>query len=230
MNKRIGILGGISYESTKHYYDLIHKKYYERNNDYFFPEVVVFSLNFQRFTDYENSDTKRYVEYILEGIQGLEAAGVDCIIMAANSPHSVYSHLVNQTRVPIYSISDATIKKAEELKLRKLLLLGIKHTMDSTFYPESGRKNGIDVFVPSEEEKRIIDEIIFSELCMGKVTEISKKVLLDIIQNHTVDGVILGCTELPLIIKEEDLDVTVLNTLDIHVDSVLEYCLEWHIE
>ena len=119
MHKRIGILGGISYESTKHYYDLIHKKYYERKHDYYFPEVVVFSLNFQRFTDYENSDTKQYIEYILEGIRGLEATGVDCIIMAANSPHSVYSRLVTRPPIPIYSISEATIKKAKELTLKK---------------------------------------------------------------------------------------------------------------
>jgi len=74
MRKRIGILGGISYESTKQYYELIHQKYYARTNDYYFPEVVVFSLNFQRFTDYENSDTAQYIDYILEGIRGLEAA------------------------------------------------------------------------------------------------------------------------------------------------------------
>ena len=222
MHKRIGILGGISYESTKHYYDLIHKKYYERKHDYYFPEVVVFSLNFQRFTDYENSDTKQYIEYILEGIRGLEATGVDCIIMAANSPHSVYSRLVTQTPIPIYSISDLTIKKAKELKLKKLLLLGIKHTMDSEFYHESGRKNHIDVLVPTEEEKRIIDDIIFSELCVGRVNEQSKEILLAIIHNYTIDGVILGCTELPQIIKEGDLDIPLLNTLDIHVEAVLQ--------
>lgn len=224
MNKRIGILGGISYESTKHYYELIHKKYHERKHDYYFPEIVVFSLNFQRFTDYENSNTEKYIEYILEGIRGLEATGVDCIIMAANSPHSVYKHLIQQTNIPMYSISDATMKKAKELKLKRLLLLGIKHTMDSEFYHESGRKNHIHVLVPTEEEKRIIDDIIFSELCVGRVNEQSKETLLDIIHNYTIDGVILGCTELPQMIKRDDLDVEVLNTLDIHVEAVLQKC------
>ena len=180
MNKRIGILGGISYESTKHYYDLIHRKYYDIKQDYYFPEVVVFSLNFQRFTDYENSNTEKYIEYIIEGIRGLEKTGVDFIIMAANSPHSVYKHLVTQATVPIYSISDVTMKKAKELKLKRLLLLGIKHTMDSEFYPESGTKNNIHVIVPTEEEKRTINDIIFSELCVGIVNEQSKKILLSI--------------------------------------------------
>lgn len=225
MNKRIGILGGISYESTKQYYELIHKKYYYRKHDYYFPEVVVFSLNFQRFTDYENSDTEKYIEYILEGIRRLEAAKVDCIIMAANSPHSVYTHLIPQSSVPIYSISDATLQKAKELKLKKLLLLGIKHTMDSEFYPESGIENGIDVIMPTEEEKKIIDNIIFSELCVGRINQPSKERLLGIINNYTVDGVILGCTELPQIIKADDLDVEILNTLEIHVEAVLQQCL-----
>ena len=226
MSKRIGILGGISYESTKHYYELIHKKYYDRKHDYYFPEVVVFSLNFQRFSDYENSDTGKYIAYILEGIRGLEAAKVDCIIMAANSPHSVYRQLMTQTSIPIYSICDATMRRAKELKLKRLLLLGIKHTMDSEFYPESGMKNDIDVIVPTEEQKRTIDDIIFSELCVGRVSELSRENLLAIISNYTVDGVILGCTELPQIIKEDDLNVEVLNTLDIHVEAVLQGCLK----
>ena len=115
--------------------------------------------------------------------------------MAANSPHSVYSRLVTQTPIPIYSISDLTIKKAKELKLKKLLLLGIKHTMDSEFYPESGTKNDISVLVPTEEEKRIIDDIIFSELCVGRVTEQSKEILLAIIHNYTIDGVIVQCLQ-----------------------------------
>ena len=226
MSKRIGILGGISYESTKQYYEAIHKKYYDKKHDYYFPEVVVFSLNFQKFTDYENSDTGRYIEYILEGIRGLEAAKVDCIIMAANSPHSVYRHLVARTAVPICSISDATMRRAKKLGLRRLLLLGIRHTMDSEFYPESGMKNDIDVIVPIEEERRIIDDIIFSELCIGRVNEQSREDLLAIISKYTVDGVILGCTELPQIIKEDDLNVEVLNTLDIHVEAVLQGCLK----
>lgn len=226
MNKRIGILGGISYESTKQYYELIHKKYYDRKHDYYFPEVVVFSLNFQRFTDYENNDTGKYVEYILEGIRGLEAANVDCIIMAANSPHSVYTRLITHASVPIYSISDATMKKAKKLDLKRLLLLGIKHTMDSKFYLESGENNDITVITPKEDEKRIIDDIIFSELCIGKINEHSKEKLLDIVRNYNIDGVILGCTELPEIIKRHDLDIEVLNTLDIHVEDVLRQCLE----
>jgi aspartate racemase len=118
------------------------------------------------------------------------------------------------------------MKQAKALQLQKLLLLGIKHTMDSDFYPESGREHGISILVPTEDEKRIIDDIIFSELCVGRVTKRSKETLLLIIRNYTIDGVILGCTELPQIIKEDDPDIAVLNTLDIHVEAVLQQCVE----
>ena len=226
MNKRIGVLGGISYESTKEYYELIHRRYFEIKQDYYFPEVVVFSLNFQKFTDYENTDTTRYIEYIMEGIHALEAAQVDLIAMAANSPHSVYKSLIKQTKVPLISIADATLKKAKELRLKRLLLLGIKHTMDADFYPEAGSQNGVLVTVPTEEEKKLIDEIIFSELCIGEFNNASKEKLLAIINNHDVDGVILGCTELPIIISQDDLDITVLNTVEIHVEAILRHFLE----
>ncbi len=225
MNKRIGVLGGISYESTKQYYELIHRRYFEVKQDYYFPEVVVFSLNFQQFTDYENNDTKRYIEYIMEGIHGLEAAKVDCIAMAANSPHSVYKSLIKQTKVPLISIADSTLEEAKKRGLKKLLLLGIKHTMDSDFYPEAGEKHNIAVIAPTETEKILIDDIIFSELCIGKVNNESKQKLLDIIHRYDVNGVILGCTELPQIIEQDDLMISVLDTVEIHVDAILQHCL-----
>jgi len=226
MDKRIGLLGGISYESTKQYYELIHRRYFEIKQDYYFPEVVVFSLNFQKFTDYENTDTPRYIEYIMEGIQGLEAAQVDLIAMAANSPHSAYKSLIKQTKVPLISIADATLEKAKEYGLRNLLLLGIKHTMDADFYPEAGTQNGISVVVPTEDEKKVIDDIIFSDLCIGEVNEGSKQKLLAIINKYPVDGVILGCTELPQIISQDDTDIMILNTVEIHVEAILKYSLE----
>ncbi|MCW4014722.1 MAG: amino acid racemase [Candidatus Bathyarchaeota archaeon] len=226
MSKRIGLLGGISYASTKEYYELIHRRYFELKQDYYYPEVVVFSLNFQKFTDYENTDTTRYIEYIMEGIHSLEATQVDFIAMTANSPHSVYKSLIKQTKVPLISIADATLKTAKELKLKRLLLLGIKHTMDADFYPEAGTKNGVSVTVPTEAEKKLIDDIIFSELCIGEINQGSKEKLLAIIDRYPVDGVILGCTELPQIISQDDLDIAVLNTVEIHVEAILQHSLE----
>ena len=101
MAKRIGVLGGISYESTLLYYRLIHEKYHRLHGDYHYPEVIVYSLDFQRFTDYEDSSRSAYIEYILEGVHGLEAAGADFVVMAANSPHSVYKDVTADASAPL---------------------------------------------------------------------------------------------------------------------------------
>lgn len=221
---RIGILGGMSYESTIKYYDLLFQKYYERYNDYNYPEVVIFSLNFQKVIDLELSGNKRkYIEYLMSGIETLEKAGVSFIIMAANSPHAVYKDLKKLSSVKILSIVEATATQAKKQKLKKLLLLGIKFTMQSTFYQEYCKELDMEVITPSNEGQDIIDKIIFQELVIGIIRQDSKQKLLQIIQNYNVDGVILGCTELPLILFQEDTKLRLLDTVEIHVNAALDY-------
>ena len=135
MIKRIGILGGMSHESTIKYYELILKKYFERFRDYHYPEIVIFSLDFQKVIDFENKkDTEGYVKYMMEGIVSLENSNVDFIIMAANSPHAVFESIRNKAKVPLLSIVEVTANFAKKEGLKKLLLLGIKFTMQSGFY------------------------------------------------------------------------------------------------
>ncbi|MBA7628125.1 Broad specificity amino-acid racemase YgeA [subsurface metagenome] len=223
---RIGILGGMSYESTIKYYDLILEKYYEKFNDYNYPELFIFSLNFQKLTDYELGNNKaKYVEYLTSGIKSLENGGVSFIVMAANSPHAVYEDLDKLAKVPILSIVKATAEKAQQEKMKKLLLLGIKFTMQSTFYQEHCKEQGIEVITPSNEEQDIINKIIFDELVIGFFKQKSKEKLLQIIEQYKVDGVILGCTELPLILNQNDTKIKLLDTLQIHVDATLDYYL-----
>ncbi|MFX1519742.1 MAG: aspartate/glutamate racemase family protein [Promethearchaeota archaeon] len=226
MVKRIGILGGISYESTIKYYELILRKYYEQKRDYYYPEIVIFSLNFQKFTDFENENNRRkYIQYILKGIDSLEKAGVEFILMAANSPHAVFEELEILSNVPLLSIVKVTAEKAKQEGMKKLLLLGIKFTMQSSFYQNTCKKHGIEVIVPTEDEQNDINRIIFDELVIGIFKNESKNKLLEIIGNYEVDGVILGCTELPLILKQKDTNVKLLNTLEIHVKAALNYSL-----
>ncbi len=225
MSKRIGILGGISHESTARYYTLLHEKYHARMGDYNYPEVVVFSLDFQRFTDHENTDRDAYVEYIMHGVRGLEDAGAEFIVMAANSPHTVYREVSDAAAVPMISIADATAEKAAALGVENALLLGIKHTMQSSFYHEKLGERGIALATPDEAEQDEIDRIIFDELVIGVHRKESKDRLLEIMEGYPVDAVILGCTELPLVIGEADTAHTVLDTVDIHVEAALDYAL-----
>ena len=223
---KIGILGGMSYESTIKYYDLILEKYYEKFNDYNYPEIIIFSLNFQKVIDYELGDDKtKYIEYLMEGIKSLENAGATFIVMAANSPHAVYDDLVKLSIVPILSIVKATVEKARLENMKKLLLLGIKFTMQSTFYQDYCRKLGIEVITPSNKEQDVIDKIIFDELVIGFFKQESKKLMLQIITNYQVDGVVLGCTELPLILTQSDTEFKLLDTVELHVEAALDYYL-----
>jgi len=221
---RIGILGGMSYESTIKYYDLILEKYYENFNDYNYPEILIFSLNFQKLIDYElGGDRAKYIEYLMSGIKSLESGGATFIVMAANSPHAVYKDLENLSKIPILSIVKATAERARQENLRKLLLLGIKFTMQNTFYQNYCKELGIEVITPSNEEQNMIDKIIFDELVIGFFKQESKENLLQIIKRYKVDGVILGCTELPLIITQNDTRIKLFDTLRIHVDATLDY-------
>ena len=224
--KKIGILGGMSYESTIKYYDLILQKYYDRYQDYYYPEILIYSLNFKKVIDYELGDDKGiYVDYLMTGINSLQNGGVDFIIMAANSPHAVYNDLVQLSKIPILSIVKATAERAQQENLKKLLLLGIKFTMQSSFYQEFFAKSDMEVITPLDSEQDIINKIIFDELVIGKFTKESKHMLLKIVNNYKVDGVILGCTELPLILQQNDTDVILLDTVELHVEAALKYCL-----
>jgi aspartate racemase len=164
-----------------------------------------------------------YVKYLMTGINSLQNGGVDFIIIAANSPHAVYDKLVQRSKVSILSIVEATANIAQQEKLKKLLLLGIKFTMQSSFYQEYFEKSGMEVLTPSEPEQDVINQIIFDELVIGKFTKESKHLLLKIINNYKVDGVILGCTELPLLLQQNDINIKVLDTVEIHVEAALKY-------
>ena len=226
MSKRIGILGGISAESTVRYYDRIIKGYFERRRDYYYPEVVIFSLNFQRFTDLEDKrDSDGYVAEIMSGVAALERAGAEFVIMAANSPHAVFDEIEKLAKIPLVSIVKVTSEYAEGQGLRKLLLLGIKFTMQALFYEDACREFGIEVVVPSGEEQDEVNRIIFEELARGIVRGESRGRLLEIINKYPVDGVILGCTELPLILRQEHSPVMLLDTLELHAEAALDFAL-----
>jgi aspartate racemase len=224
--KKIGILGGMSYESTIKYYDLLLQKYYDKHYDYNYPEILIYSLNFQKVIDYElGNDTPKYVDYLMSGINSLQNGGADFIIMAANSPHAVFDDLIQKTNLPILSIVEATAEKALEMGLNKLLLIGIKFTMQSSFYQRIFENSNMQVITPEDIEQDLIDQIIFDELVIGKFKNDSKQKLLEIIHNYEVDGVILGCTELPLIFHKNDTSIKLLDTIEIHVEAALKYAM-----
>lgn len=226
MAKRIGILGGISHASTIKYYEFIIKKYYARKRDYHYPEIVIFSLDLKRLTEFEDKkDLDGYIKYLMTGIRSLEKAGAEFIVIAANSPHSVFDVLEKLAAVPMLSIVEVAAQKAQERSMKKLLLTGIKFTMQATFYQDVFRKYGMDVITPMDNEQDMINQIIFKELVLGIFKDDSRDKLLNIIENYDEDGVIVGCTELPLILNQEDTEKKLLNTLELHARAALDFAL-----
>ncbi|MCD6573539.1 MAG: amino acid racemase [Thermoplasmata archaeon] len=223
--KKIGVVGGLSPESTILYYNHIVKRYYEIKGNYNFPEIIIYSLSFGKFS--EAVKRKNAPEEILKALEALKKAGADFAIISANTPHIFFDEIADASPLPVISIIDATIEKAKEYGLRKLLLLGTIFTMESEYFKNEYEKNGIEIVVPSKEERKVVNEIIFNELAKGIVKEKSRKRLLEIVESYNeVDGIILGCTELPLILQQEHVSKKLLDTATIHAEKALMHALE----
>ena len=228
--RRIGILGGISHESTVVYYQRLMAGYYARFHDAYYPEIIICSLDFQRFTDMEDrGEMGAYVDYIVEGLDRLTAAGAEVALMAANSPHAVYGEVTRRTALPLVSIVEVTAQAAAANHAKRLLLLGIKFTMQAGFYAEACARHGIEVVTPDEADQDALNRLIFDELALGQFGDGQRRELLAIIaraaQHDDFDGVILGCTELPLLLQQAHTPIPLYDTLALHVDAMLDLAL-----
>jgi aspartate racemase len=225
--RRIGILGGISHESTVVYYQRLLAGYYERYHDAYYPEIIIYSLDFQRFTDLEDrGEMVGYVDYIVAGLDHLGAAGAEVALMAANSPHAVYDAVAARTTLPLLSIVEVTAKAAAKAGARRLLLLGIKFTMQAVFYAKVCARYGIEVVTPVEVDQDALNRLIFEDLTLGHFGDGQRTELLAMIeraaQHENFDGVILGCTELPMLLQQEHTPIYLYDTLALHVQAMLD--------
>jgi len=222
--KRIGILGGISHYTTIEYYSRIMNLYKSRYHDINYPEIVIYSLSHGRFKKQEDEQRMdEYVDYISQGIAGLINSGAEIIALAANSPHRVINELRNRFDIPIISALDSAYHEAQRLKIRKGLLLGIKFTMQSTFYQERFKEGTIELITPDHQEQEIINDIIFNKFNGQHIDPIAIDTISDIISGYSVDGVILGCMRLPVFFNEQTVaGHNLVNTLDKHIEEILE--------
>jgi len=223
--KRIGLLGGISHYTTLEYYRRIMDLYKELYNDLDYPEIIIYSLSHGRFKKYEdNQQIKEYIDYISQGIFGLINSGAEIIALAANSPHRVINELKERFDVPIISAIDSAFNEAQRLKIQTGLLLGIKFTMQSTFYQERFKKGSIDLVTPSNQEQEIINDIIFNKFNGQNIDKSSIAAILNIVDRYSVDGVILGCMRLPIFFNNQTVNISnLVNALDRHIEDILEF-------
>ncbi len=224
--KKIGLLGGFSYASTLQYYSRLMELYYERARDYYYPELVIYSLDFQKFTDMEDErrmeDYKTYIRY---GIDAIERAGADFFAMTANSPHSVLDELRAELPLPVVSIVDAVAEAVEAKGLKKVLLTGIKYTMQMDFYQKGLAKRGIETIVPGDAHQDEINDIIFGELVRDIINDSTRERFKEIISSYETEGVLLCCTELPLLLQQEHFDRPLFDSMELHVRAIMDYAL-----
>lgn len=227
--KRIGILGGASPESTIEYYRRITREVTRRFGDFGYPEILIYSVTFQRFVDWMRAgDWRALATGVARGIETLAAAGAEVGLIATNTFHKVYEEVAASSPIPLVSILDVVADRLETLGCRRAALLGTRITMSSAFYPDHLTARGVATVVPTDAEQAAIERVIFEELTRGRIVPESKAALVAIasrLVQEGADAVILGCTELPLLLGQDGFSVPVLDTTTLHADAALEAAL-----
>jgi aspartate racemase len=229
MHKRIGILGGMSPESTVEYYQYITRAYTKRFGDYGYPEVIIYSVSFQPYVDWPEQDRWDLVaQGLSEAAQILEAASADFIVIATNTMHLVFDQVQASVSVPMLSLLDAVGDAILERGMKTVGLLGTKFAMEKGFYQDALARKGITILVPDKEDREYVNTVIYDELVAGQIRDESRSRFVAIINElaeRGAEGVILGCTEIPLLVGEEDAGMPLFDTTVIHAEAALNYAI-----
>jgi len=230
MYKRIGILGGLTPESTVPYYLHIIHRYEEMFHNHAYPEVVIFSVSFQKFDDWmEREDWESMELELAKGLRALHGAGADFAVIATNTMHNLYEKLDRWNIIPLLSLVDATAAEVKKAGIKRVGLIGTMFAMNKPYYREGLAKFGIKAVVPDEEDQAYISKVIFEELSYGILKEESRRGYLEIMERlkeKGAQGVILGCTEIPLLIKQEHTKIPVFDTTSIHAEAALQHAIK----
>jgi aspartate racemase len=228
--RKIGLIGGISWVSTSDYYTLINKVINEKLGGLNFSECLIYSFNYADIK--KNNDANDWdstFNMLLKAAEVLKSGGAEAILLCANTMHLIADRLQQAIDIPLLHIAVETAIEIEKKQLKKVGLLGTKFTMELDFFKDKLAEKGIETIIPvSEEVKDFIHYTIFEELGRGIVTEETKKRYLEIANElikNGAEGIILGCTEIPLVIKEGDLDVPIFDTTLIHTQAAINFQL-----
>ena len=227
--KTIGLIGGMSWESTVPYYQIINNEVKKRIGGLHSAKVILYSVEFDEIEKCQsNGDWEKSGDILGDAAQGLEAAGADFILICTNTMHKVAPQIQSMIHIPIIHIADATAQELEKCQIRRVGLLGTKYTMTQEFYKQRLIDRGIEVMIPDLEDIDSVNDIIFHELCIGKIREESRKKfqnIIDSLKDKGADGVILGCTEIGLLIHQADSSLPVFDTTMIHAKRAVEIAL-----
>lgn len=226
--KKIGLIGGISWVSTTDYYKLINLGINEKLGGLNFSECLVYSFNYADIKkNNDNNDWDSTFNMLFKGCEFLKSGGAEAIILCANTMHLIADRLQEAIGLPIIHIASETAVEIEKQQLKKVGLLGTKFTMELDFFKEKLTDKGIETIIPaSQEDRDFIHYTVFEELGRGIVTDETKKRYLEIsneLIKNGAEGIILGCTEIPMVIKPGDLSVPIFDTTAIHANAAVEF-------
>lgn len=228
--KTIGLLGGMSWESTVHYYQIINEEVQNKLGGLHSAKIVLYSVEFSEIEQYQSSGQwEKCGEILGNAARSIEAAGADFILICSNTIHKVAPQIASMIQIPIIHIADATADELEKCSIKRVGLLGTKYTMTQDFYKNRLADRKIEVLIPDTSDVETINTIIFEELCVGKINEESRKKLQQMIEKlkeNGAEGVILGCTELGLLIQQSDASIPVFDTTVIHAKRVAQIAME----
>ena len=228
--KIIGLIGGMSWESTATYYKIINETVKEKLGGLHSAKCILYSVDFQEIEECQaNGNWEKSGEILGEAAYNLEKAGADFIVICTNTMHKVVNQIKEKISIPILHIAEMTAEKILEKGLKNIALLGTKYTMEQDFYKSKLIEKGINVIIPDKNDIEIINKVIYEELCLGIINSNSKKKFLEIVdklRNKGAEGIILGCTEIGLLIKNEDTDVPLFDTAIIHAEQAAIYSIK----
>lgn len=225
------MIGGMSWESSLEYYRIINEKIKKELGNLHSAKSIMYSVDFQEIEDLQHKNKWNELSIIMtNAAQSLEKAGADLIILCTNTMHIVADDVQKNIKIPFLHIADASAQIILGKGLQKLGLLGTKFTMEQDFYKYRLKQEyGFNVIVPKEKDRNLIHKVIYGELCLGKTLDTSKKEFLRIINDLIqlgAEGIILGCTEIPLLIKQSDVSVPIFDTTKIHAEYAVTKSLE----
>ena len=228
--KIIGLIGGMSWESTATYYKIINETVKEKLGGLHSAKCILYSVDFQEIEECQaNGNWEKSGEILGEAAYNLEKAGADFIVICTNTMHKVVNQIKEKISIPILHIAEMTAEKILEKGLKNIALLGTKYTMEQDFYKSKLIEKGINVIIPDKNDIEIINEVIYDELCLGIINSNSKKKFLEIVhklRSKGAEGIILGCTEIGLLIKNADTDVPLFDTAIIHAEQAAIYSIK----
>jgi aspartate racemase len=227
--KTIGLIGGTGWISTLEYYRIINEETNKLLGGHNAARCILYSFNFADINEFNKVDDLESIgKMILEAARKIKNASADCIVLCANTLHQYVDELEKEIKLPIVHIADATAKEIKKSGLSKVALLGTKYTMEQGFYVERLKAAGIEALVPERQERLFMHNVIINELIREIINPDSKRKFLDIIndlEQKGAQGIVLGCTEIPLLIKQTDTNLPVFDTLEIHAKAAVDFAL-----